>query len=58
MKDTRIVPLLKQSKKAIKQHHAKKRGSWNGVIPVTRTVPSGKIYSRKKNRKELLTDSL
>ena len=41
-----LVPLHKQSKKAQKEYHAKQRGSWNGILPVTRTVPSRKVYDR------------
>lgn len=41
-----LVPLHKQSKKAQKKYHAKQRGSWNGILPVTRTVPSRKVYDR------------
>lgn len=47
-----IVPIAKQSKKAQREHHAKQRGSWNGVNPVTRAVPSGKAYSRTKVKSE------
>ncbi len=47
-----IVPIAKQSKKAQREYHAKQRGSWNGVNPVTRTVPSGKAYSRTKTKNE------
>ena len=43
-----FVPLDKQSKKARKEYHAKQRGSWNGISPVTRTVPSGKVYERNR----------
>ena len=43
-----MVPLCKQSKKARKAYHASQRGSWYGLSPVTRTVPSGKIYNRKR----------
>ena len=39
-----MVPLKKQSKKAQKEQHAKQRGSWHGISPVTRTVPNGKAY--------------
>ena len=30
------VPLNKRSKKAQKEYHAKQRGSWYGLSPVTR----------------------
>lgn len=39
-----MIPLKKQSKKAQKEQHAKQRGSWHGISPVTRTVPNGKAY--------------
>ena len=44
----KIISLEKQQKKAQKAYHAKQRGSWYGVNPVTRVVPSGKEYSRAK----------
>ena len=44
----KVIPLAKQSKKLQKQYHAKQRGSWNGISPVTRVVPSKKVYDRKK----------
>ena len=44
----KMIPLNKQSKKAQRSFHAKQRGSWNGLSPVTRVVPSGKVYDRKK----------
>lgn len=44
----KIISLEKQQKKAQKAYHAKQRGSWYGVNPVTRVVPSGKGYSRAK----------
>ena len=43
-----MVPLNKLSKKAQKEYHAKQRGSWYGLSPVTRTVPSGKVYDRNR----------
>ena len=42
------VPLNKRSKKAQKEYHARQRGSWYGLSPVTRTVPSGKAYDRNQ----------
>lgn len=42
------VPLDKQSKRNRKQHYAAKRGDWGLVNPVTRVVPSKKVYDRKK----------
>ncbi len=43
-----MVPLNKRSKKAQKEYHVKQRGSWYGLSPVTRTVPSGKVYDRNR----------
>ncbi len=43
-----MVPLNKRSKKVQKEYHAKQRGSWYGLSPVTRTVPSGKVYDRNR----------
>ena len=42
------VPMEKQSKKAQREYHSKQRGSWNGLCPVTRTVPNKKAYDRKR----------
>lgn len=44
------IPLEKQSKRAQKAQHAKKRISWNGVVPVTRVVPNKKAYDRSRAR--------
>lgn len=44
----RMVPLKKQSKKKQREYHAKQRGSWYGLNPVTRTVPSRKAYDRNR----------
>ena len=43
-----MVPLNKRSKKAQKEYHTKRRGSWYGLDPITRTVPSGKAYDRNR----------
>lgn len=50
MKSAKFIPLEKRSKKEQRAYHAAQRGSWNGVDPVTRVVPSKKLYNRKKNR--------
>ena len=49
---TQFAPLHKQSKKAQKEHHAKQRGSWYGLSPVTRTCPNGKAYNRNKTKRD------
>lgn len=46
-----LVPLNKRSKKAQKEYYAKQRGSWYGLNPVTRTVPSGKVYDRNRAKR-------
>ena len=46
------IPLDKQSKKAQKEYHSKQRGSWNGLCPVTRTVPNRKAYDRNRIKHE------
>lgn len=46
------VPLKKQSKRAQKEYHSRKRGNWYGISPVTRTVPSGKAYDRNRIKRE------
>ena len=46
------VQLKKQSKRAQKEFHSKRRGSWYGILPATRTVPSGGIYDRKRMKRE------
>lgn len=47
----KLIPLKKQSKAAQKERAALKRGSWEGVKPVTRVAESRKKYSRKRLEK-------
>ena len=44
---TQLVPLDKRSKKAQREYHAKQRGSWHGVNPITRTI--AEILGSTKN---------
>lgn len=46
----RFVPYAKLSKKQRKAVNEKRRGSWEGVTPVTKIKPSAKLYNRKKDR--------
>jgi hypothetical protein len=46
----RFVPLGKKSKKEQKKFHTRQRKTWEGISPVTRTVPNGKAYNRKKKK--------
>lgn len=49
MKQTeKFVPYEKLSKRRKRELDRKKRGSWNGVNPVTRTAESKKVYHRKR----------
>ena len=44
----KYIPLSKKSKKEQRKFHALQRNTWNGLNPVTRTVPNGRAYDRKK----------
>ena len=50
---SRMVPAEKMSKRQKRLLSALRRGSWNGVNPVTRVVPDRKRYSRLRTRQEL-----
>ena len=38
--------------KARKEYYAKKRNTWGELNPMTRTMPNGKGYNRKKMKQE------
>ena len=46
------VTIDKRSKKAQKEYYSKQRGTWGVISPVTRSVPSGKTYNRKKDKQK------
>lgn len=46
----KFVPYEKLSKKAKRQMDAARRGSWQGVNPVTRKSENPKAYNRSKAR--------
>jgi hypothetical protein len=48
----KVTPYEKLSKKARKEADSQKRAGWNGVKPVTKVVPSGKVYSRKEKHRQ------
>lgn len=48
----KMTPLKKQSKSKQREYYAAKRGSWNGVSPVTRIVPSRRAYDRNRMKQE------
>lgn len=47
------VTIDKRSKKAQKEYYSKQRQTWGELNPVTRSVPSGKVYNRKKEKKRI-----
>ena len=49
------VTLDKRSKKAQREYYAKQRTTWGELNPVTRSVPSGKTYNRKKEKQSRLS---
>lgn len=49
----KFVSIDKRSKKARKEYYAKRRITWGELNPVTRSVPSGKSYNRKKDKQEM-----
>ena len=46
---TQLVPLDKRSKKARREYHAKQRGSWHGVNPITR----GRLMTEQELNKRI-----
>jgi hypothetical protein len=47
----KFIPYEKLSKKAKREADAARRGSWNGVNPVSRKSPNPKAYNRQKARR-------
>lgn len=47
------ITLDKRSKKAQREYYAKQRTTWGELNPVTRSVPSGKAYNRKKEKQRI-----
>ena len=46
-----LIPFEKLSKKKQRELNAAKRGSWNGLNPVTRRPENVKAYNRRKAQK-------
>lgn len=46
------ISIDKRSKKAKKEYYSSQRNSWGNLNPVTRTMPNGKAYNRKKKNAE------
>ena len=51
------VTIDKRSKKAQKEYYSKQRHTWGELNPVTRSVPSGKVYNRKKEKRRIDVES-
>ena len=47
------VTLDKRSKKAQREYYAKQRTTWGELNPVTRSVPSGKVYNSKGYKRSI-----
>ena len=45
----KMIPLAKQSKASQREYHLARRGSWNGVSPITRIVQSRRAYDRTRD---------
>lgn len=52
----KYIPISKRSKKEQRALHAAKRGSWNGLNPVTRKPPNSRAYDRRKERRMIRFD--
>ena len=49
----KFVSLDKRSKKAQKEYYSRHRCTWGELNPVTKSVPSGKTYNRKKEKNRI-----
>lgn len=54
----KFIPYEKLSKKEQKRLDSIKRRDWNGLNPVTRTVPDKKKYSRKDKHKSMFEEDI
>ena len=50
---SKYVSVDKRSKKQQKEYYSKQRSTWGELNPVTRSVPSGKFYNRKKEKERI-----
>ena len=50
----KLIPYEKLSKKERRKLDAQRRGSWNGLSPVTRMPPRSGAYSRAKEKQRSL----
>lgn len=47
----KFIPFEKLSKKEQRRQNAQRRGSWQGLNPVTRRAENPKAYNRRKAQK-------
>ena len=47
----KFIPFEKLSKKEQRKRDAQRRGSWQGLCPVTRRAENPKAYNRRKAQK-------
>ena len=47
----KFIPFEKLSKKEQRKRSAQRRGSWQGIRPVTRRAENPKAYNRRKAQK-------
>ena len=52
----KMIPLAKQSKANKRKYYLARRGSWNGLSPVTRIAKSRKVYDRNKQKRQTRED--
>ena len=50
----KFIPIEKMSKKEKREFYSKKRKSWGGLNPVTRTAEMPKKYCRARAKAEIL----
>ena len=48
----KVTPIAKQSKSKQREYYASKRGSWYGIMPMTRIVSSRRAYDRNRVKRE------
>ncbi|MBP5267139.1 MAG: hypothetical protein J6Z29_00955 [Ruminococcus sp.] len=52
--EDKFIPYEKMSAKERRKIDNMSRRTWGGTVPVTKKVPSGKIYTRKQKHKAAL----
>ena len=53
----KFIPYEKLSKKQRRQLDRRRRNDWGELKPVSRKIESGKIYNRKKAKRERSSDA-